>query len=70
MQTTHSLRMQTMLENLNKQIAPCYASVKRETAGRYTVTLSDEYAEDWICTGTYHEAIVALMALKVARNYF
>lgn len=70
MQTIHRLRMQTMLESLNKQIAPCYANVKRETAGRYTVTLSDEYAEDWICTGTYHEAIVALMALKVAHNYF
>ena len=70
MQTINSLRLQTMLENLNKQIAPCQASVKCESAGKYTVTLSDEYAEDWICTGTYHEAIVALMALKVAHNYF
>ena len=70
MQTINSLRLQTMLENLNKQIAPCYVSVKHETNGQYTVTMSDDYADDWICTGTYHEAIVALMALKVAHNYF
>lgn len=70
MQTMYSLRMQMMIERLNKQIAPCYASVKHETNGQYTVILSDDYADEWICTGTYHEAIVALMALKVAHNYF
>lgn len=69
-QTVHSKRLSMMLERLNKEIAPNYASVVRDNNGQYIVYLSDDYSNDWICTGTYHEAVVALNALHIAHNYF
>lgn len=68
--TIYTVRLEAMLNKLNKQIAPCRATVKRHTNGQYTVILSDDYADEWISTGTYHEAIVALMALRAAHSFF